>query len=81
MLQGFFSWHCDFTSMLRASAVPVVFYSSKSRCLIVISTVSSPFSLGVQPSKPRKVKPCISMGTTHECHHCNRDTIQRATLL
>jgi hypothetical protein len=67
--------------MLRARAVPSVFYSGKSRYLIVLSTVSSPFSLGVQPSKPREVKPFIFKGATRMRHHCNRIDKRRATSL
>jgi hypothetical protein len=67
--------------MLRARAVPLVFYSEKSRSFIVISTVSSPFLLGVQPSKPRKVKPYKTSGATRLRHHCNRGANQRATSL
>jgi hypothetical protein len=67
--------------MLRARAVPSVFYSEKSRCFIVISTVSIPFSLGVQPSKPGKVKPFIFKGATRARHHCNRGAKRRATSL
>jgi hypothetical protein len=67
--------------MLRARAVPSVFYSEKSHCFIVILTVSSPFSLGVQPSKPRKVKPIIFKGATLARHHCNRSAKRRATSL
>jgi hypothetical protein len=67
--------------MLRARAVPSVFYSEKSRCFIVISTVSSPFSLDVQPSKPLKVKPFIYQGATRARHHCNRSAKRRATSL
>ncbi|CAB1400517.1 hypothetical protein [Pseudomonas fluorescens] len=56
MLQGFLvGTATSLHSKLRARPVPAVFYSSKSRCFLVISTVSFPFSLGVQPSKPRKV--------------------------
>jgi hypothetical protein len=65
--------------MLRARAVPSVFYSEKSRCFIVISTVSDPFSLGVQPSKPREVKPFILKGATRMSHHCNRSAKRCAT--
>ncbi|MFL6610609.1 MAG: hypothetical protein ACJ8HF_20435, partial [Pseudomonas sp.] len=56
-------------------------YSEKSRCFIVISTVSGPFSQGVQPSKPHEVQPYLQVGETlHEpslqppretaCNHC-----------
>jgi hypothetical protein len=67
--------------MLRARAVPSVFYSEKSRCFLVISTVSGPFSLGVQPSKPLKVKPLFFLGATRLRHHCNRGFKRRATSL
>jgi hypothetical protein len=61
--------------------VPSVFYSEKSRCIIVFTTVLFPFSLGVQPSKPLKVKPFIFKGATRMRHHCNRGAKRRATSL